>query len=187
MGQVSGLIGIDVDGEEGQRLLQEVSGEEGTPGTLAFWTPRGMRLLYALEAGMRVRSWSVHREGGEVKVLGEGSITVMPPSLHVSGKRYRWFRGRKKLAVVPEWIKKVRRPEGQVVSARRDGILTTGKVIPEGRRNETLFKIACAMRGRGGSEEEIFAEVKLVNQRCLLPLDEAELISIARSSARYII
>ena len=186
MGQVSGLVGIDVDGQEGLRLLQEVSGEKRTPGTLAFRTARGMRLLYSLEAGMRVGSWSIHQEEGELKVLGEGSLTVMPPSRHVSGKRYSWIRGKKNLAVVPEWVLrrpgggKVRRSGSQKVSARRVGIL-----IPEGQRNERLFRIGCAMRGRGRSEEEILAEIGVVNQRCVPPLDEAELVGIARSVVRY--
>jgi hypothetical protein len=194
MGQVSGLVGIDVDGDEGQRLLQEASGEDGLPGTLAFWTARGQRLLYALEPGMTVRSWSVRRERGEVKVLGEGSLTVMPPSRHTSGKVYRWLRRRgpahKELATAPEWLcrppgQRARRSGGQEARPGDDGHLTGGGQIPQGRRNETLFRIGCAMRGRGATEGEVYQCLIAINRRCLPPLITSELGAIARSVGRY--
>ena len=183
MGQVSGLIGIDVDGEEGQRLLQEASGQEGTPVTLSFRTARGIRLLYGLEPGTVIRSWAIRKDGSEVKVLGEGALTVMPPSRHVSGKMYQWNR-RRRLAVAPEWT--LRRPEGRQ-KARRPGsqVARTGALIPEGRRNETLFRIGCAMRGRGMDEDEILAAIRVVNRNCVPPLEEGELRTIARSVGRY--
>jgi hypothetical protein len=193
-GRVSGLVGIDVDGDDGQRLLQEASGDEGTPATVTFRTSRGMRLLYALEPGMTVRSWSVHREGGELKVLGEGSLTVMPPSRHSSGKVYRWFPRRgpahKELAIAPGWLfrpppRRARKPGGQRARPEDDGRLTSSKAIPEGRRNETLFRIGCAVRARGGEVEEILAAIGVINRRCLPPLDELELRAIALSSSKY--
>jgi hypothetical protein len=187
-GQVSGLVGIDVDGPEGQRLLRETSGDEGTPDTLTFRTTRGVRVLYALEPGMTVRSWSIRRGGSEVKVLGEGSLTVMPPSRHVSGKMYRWLRGRGpgqvKLAVVPQWVGRptqgARRPGGQKTKSTGGG-----RLIPKGQRNSTLFRIACAMRGRGMTVEEIVAEIRVLNQQCVPPLDVNELKTLARSASRY--
>jgi hypothetical protein len=182
LGRVSGLIGIDVDGPDGERLLQVASGKEGTPGTLAFRTGRGFRLLYSLEAGLTIRSWSLRRDRSEMKVLGEGSLTVMPPSLHLSGKRYSWFLGRRKVTMMPEWV---RRPGGHKTRSRRDNLVTIGKVIPEGQRNETLFRVACAMRGRGRTEEEILAEISTINRRCVPPLSPIEVMTIAQSAARY--
>ena len=184
MGQVSNLLGIDVDGPEGQQLLREASGEEGAPATLSFRTARGMRLLYALETGMTARSWSIRKDGSEVKVLGEGALTVMPPSRHVTGKTYQWNR-RRGLAVAPEWT--LRKPEGQQKVRGPGGqAVGTGPLIPEGRRNETLFRIGCAMRGRGMDEYEIHEAIRVVNGRCVPPLEESELRGIARSVSRYV-
>jgi hypothetical protein len=48
LGPVSGLVGVDVDGEEGERILRELSGGD-LPRTLTFTTGRGRRLLYAID------------------------------------------------------------------------------------------------------------------------------------------
>jgi hypothetical protein len=48
LGPVSGLVGVDVDGEEGERILGEQSGGD-LPWTLTFTTGRGRRLLYAID------------------------------------------------------------------------------------------------------------------------------------------
>jgi hypothetical protein len=58
-------------------------------------------------------------------------------------------------------------------------------MIPEGRRNQTLFRIGCAVRARGGGVEEILAAMEIINRRCLPPLDERELRAIALSASRY--
>ena len=186
MGRVSGLVGIDVDGPEGERLLQDASGEEGIPGTLAFMTARGFRLLYAFDPDTTVRSWSIHQEASELKVLGEGSLTVMPPSRHATGKTYRWVRGRRPLAEAPGWVfRKPRTPGRHPAQSEGIGTQTVCGLIPKGRRNETLFRIACAMRGRGMTVEEILAALQIENCKCRPFLEPSELRMIARSACRY--
>jgi hypothetical protein len=188
MGNVSGVIGIDVDGEAGQRLLREASGDEGTPNTLTFRTARGVRLLYALEPETTVRSWSIRRGGSEIKVLGEGGLTVMPPSRHVTGKTYRWLRrrgpGHVALEIAPGWTRAPRRRRPRR-SAGAGGRMAVGYIIPEGERNETLFRIGCALRGRGASGEEIHDYLSVLNERCRPPLPQAELEGIVKSITRY--
>ena len=188
-GRVSGLVGIDVDGPEGERLLREASGDEGTPDALTFRTARGIRLLYALEPGTTVRTWSIRRDGSEVKVLGEGGLTVMPPSRHACGVLYQWARSRGlgRLATAPDWVLRGRGPAEEVRTRERQGggSAANGGLIPAGRRNETLFRIGCGMRVRGSTRDAILAAMVIVNRRCLPPLDEGELRSIALSASKY--
>jgi len=47
-----------------------------------------------------------------------------------------------------------------------------------GRRNNDLFKVACAMKGRGESYENTKLELLLLNQRCEPPLDVSEVLEI---------
>jgi hypothetical protein len=126
LGSVSGLVGIDIDGQHGPQLLYEISGGD-LPSTLTFLTSRGMRLLLAIEPGMVVKTWARRREGSEVKVLGEGSLTVMPPSMHATGHPYRWTHGhgpgQTPLASAPRWVLKPTPPArtGRAVRGRWDG------------------------------------------------------------------
>jgi hypothetical protein len=188
-GRVSGLVGIDVDGEEGQKLLEVASGEERTPPTLAFRTARGLRLLYTLEPGTTIRSWVIRRNTSEVKVLGEGGLTVMPPSRHATGKMYRWLPrrgpGHIALTIAPEWAGTPGHQDTRV-SVGTGGQAMVGNIIPEGGRNATLFKLGCAMRGRGKTEEEILAAITVLNRRCRPPLEVIELKTIAKSASRYL-
>lgn len=58
--------------------------------------------------------------------------------------------------------------------------------IVEGCRNVWLTSLAGSLRRRGLDHEEILAVLRLVNQRrCEPPLDDEELVKIARSIVRY--
>jgi hypothetical protein len=90
LGNISGLIGIDLDGPEGEELLAEVS-RGGLPATLEFTTPGGgRRLLYTLPAGTIGKGRPLKRGSGELRILAERAITVMPPSRHCNTGVYAW-------------------------------------------------------------------------------------------------
>lgn len=90
MGRISGLVGLDIDGETGERLLARMS-LGLLPPSCEFHTPGGRRLLYAVPSGKALGIGKV-REGKkmELRLLGEGSQTVAPPSRHLSGAYYEW-------------------------------------------------------------------------------------------------
>ncbi len=50
--------------------------------------------------------------------------------------------------------------------------------LTDGRRNNDLFKVACAMRGRGESYEDIKLELLSLNQMCKPPLTKEEVLVI---------
>jgi hypothetical protein len=90
LGPVSGLIGIDIDGPTAEAELLKMSGGE-LPPTLKFRTPRpGRRLLYRLPEGADRPTASFEFPDGELKIMGRGSMTVMPPSRHKNGGIYTW-------------------------------------------------------------------------------------------------
>jgi hypothetical protein len=61
-----------------------------------------------------------------------------------------------------------------------------GGKIPEGRRNDSVFRRACSMRAQGFDEESILAAILTINRRqCDPPLPEDEVRRIARSASRY--
>jgi hypothetical protein len=112
MGGVTGLVGIDIDGEAGEELLTKLS-KGDLPDTLEFGTGKGRRLLYRVPEGVELKT--TPKPGGlvigdgEVRLLGTGSQTVMPPSRHCdSGRRYAWKTGHApgeiEPALAPGWL-----------------------------------------------------------------------------------
>lgn len=108
LGSPSGIVAIDVDGEKGTEFLQQMSGGD-LPDTPSFSTPRGMRYLYRAPAGMALTKYKKSDSSlphNECALLGEGSQTVIPPSVHHTGKSYEWIKHPKntEIAEAPSWM-----------------------------------------------------------------------------------
>ncbi len=183
LGPVSGMIGIDVDDEDGDILLMELSGGD-LPRTWEYTTGKGRRLLYGLPDGLTVANHAYKRPGTEIEILrlmSRGGQVVLPPSVHPNGSVYRWKNGPGDipLALVPDWLRTPQ--QHQKTTAPADG-----ELITEGGRNNWLTSLAGAMRKRGSSEAGILAGIQRENEdRCDPPLADAELRTIARSICRY--
>lgn len=103
------LVGVDVDGEIGEELLEKAS-KGDLPITWEYTTGNGRRLLYLLpgDTPSHKNRLSVYGESGECALIAQGQQTVVPPSKHHSGKLYRWVPGRSpdkiEIANAPTWI-----------------------------------------------------------------------------------
>ena len=108
-GEPSGVWVLDVDGEEGERSFLALQEEHGSiPGTVTSRTGgAGHHLLFKMPPGRDVRN-SASRVGCSIDVRGTGGYIVLPPSGHVSDRRYAWFPGRGPddlpLATAPGWL-----------------------------------------------------------------------------------
>jgi hypothetical protein len=95
MGAVNHLIGLDIDGPLGEELLAKLCPD--LPPTVEFKTPGGgRRLLFYLPDGVKLYKRSYGEQGRiheELAILGEGTITVMPPSVHADGGVYAYKVG----------------------------------------------------------------------------------------------
>ena len=202
-GAASGVIALDVDpGDGGEASLATLEEEHGAiPHTAISITGSGGRHILFKYPGWYVPP-SVGKNGGVapgLDIRGDGALIILPPSLHKSGRRYQWDPAAdpwhiEEMAEVPEWLatrirqKTTRR--AQTVKAK-----TTGRVweqylqsspIPEGTRDDTLFRIGCAMRARGAGYEDILATLTRVNElRCNPPLDWKQVEQKAAQAAKY--
>jgi hypothetical protein len=189
MGPVSGLVGVDSDGEAGEARLQEMSGGD-LPDTLEFVTGKGRRLLYAIPPGVTLAStYQALAVSEELRLLGQGMQTVAPPSRHAGGSVYRWAVGRAPANVgpapAPFWLVQAM-SVGRIVDGKPADPLTDGEAIPEGRRNSVLTSMAGTMRRRGFSSEAIRAALAVENEgRCDPPLPDPDIVVIAQSVSRY--
>jgi len=186
-GSASGVVVIDVDPRNGGgRACAQLKRHLGPlPRTLTCLTGGGgWHLYFRLPPGVEMKK-KVLAPG--VELLGWGCYAVAPPSLHSSGRWYRWAvnLGPRDLAIasLPDSWR-------QFVSARDQGrsepAATDGVAIAEGSRNNELTRVAGQLRRAGLSEADMLAALRGVNERrCRPPLDDGEVAQIAHNVAQY--
>jgi Bifunctional DNA primase/polymerase, N-terminal len=96
------LVVLDVDGPDGRDALAELERTHGPlPSTLSATSGHGLHLYF--DAGeLRIRSSAGALSSG-LDVRGHGGTITAPPSLHASGRRYKW-RTRRRPATLPSWL-----------------------------------------------------------------------------------
>lgn len=119
LGESSGYCGIDIDGEEGEKLLQEMC-KGDLPETWEYQTGEGRRLLYTIPVGIHTKKFKKTGDKGhqECALMCTGQQTVLPPSIHFSGKLYQWKAGHSPYdldcQIAPKWLlDKITAPNNQ--------------------------------------------------------------------------
>lgn len=107
-GRISGLVVLDVDPRHGgDRSLGRLEKQHGQlPETVSSRTGGGGRHYFFRHPGKAVRNRVGFEPGMDIR--GDGGSIVLPPSVHPSGKRYRWSKSRgpdeHALADIPDWL-----------------------------------------------------------------------------------
>ena len=206
LGQVSLLVGIDVDGPAGNELLNELSAGD-VPKTLKFYTSTSerYRLLYTLPKGHPSPKIPLTRDTQEaLAIMGDGTQTVMPPSRHHAGEVYLWAEGHSpddiSPAPAPAWLLDmlagVARAKGltvpQGVGGKAGQVVGKGPVltcdtaqIMEGYREHTLLMFLGQIRRHGANKTELLALANALNERCNPPLTQADLARITDSAHKW--
>ena len=207
MGPASGLVGVDVDNAEGERILATLADGE-PPATLEFATPGGgRRLLYALPAGADMSVRSYRRDGKEaLRLLGAGARpscrrhgtptaanTAGPPAGRPTrSPSPRPRRGcwpprptRNRTRQPPRESPSPRGAEGDPLArARRYVARCPAAVSGQGGHGRT-FAVARRLASFGLSAEEIFAVLRDdYNPRCRPPWTDRELRHKAEDAVR---
>ncbi len=194
-GRESGLLVLDVDGEDGKASLQALTAMHGAlPKTLCVMTGRtgedgnrkGCHYYFRAPAGELIRN-SAGILGKGLDIRGEGGYVVAPPSLHPSGRLYQWLAPEQPLADAPVWLLaklSEAKPEQRQGAPAQPGTQQTS--IGEGGRNDALARLGGAMRRKSMTPAAIEAALLVENAaRCTPPLPDAEVREIARSVSRY--
>jgi hypothetical protein len=204
----SKLVVLDSDGPAGAETLATFGITSET--TVTVETGRGRHFYFRHPGGVSVGNKKL---GDHVDVRADRGYTVLPPSLHPSGRRYSWFRISTKLggdarsicelvdlppavlatltapppAPVPspgELRLLPRHPE--VLDDRVLGYLAAVGPRPEGDRNRTAFIVAAWLRrDMALGEQDAWCWLTLWNQHNVPPLDGYELAKCFQSAARY--
>jgi len=180
-GAISGIVVLDVDGEAGRQSLAQIA--KGLPPTPISNTGKGSHYIYK-HPGFEVRNFAGKLPGLDFR--GDGGYIVAPPSIHPSGRQYEWVISPEdvELAPVPGWLLALL---GQKKKGNGEGIdpLKVLAGVPEGERDETLFRYACRLRAKGMTKEEALALVLQAARNCTPPFPEDEAKRKVESAWRY--
>jgi hypothetical protein len=184
-GAVSNLVVLDEDSYKGGDASREdlERSYNPLPETVQQLTGGGGVQYFFAHPGTHVKN-GVETLGPGLDIRGDGGYVVAPPSLHVSGRRYTWelshLPDETPLAPMPDWLLALCRD-----TPRREAG-GAGAPIPEGQRNDELFKLGCAMRTRGFTQAAILGALREINTtQCQPPLEASEVERIASSCAKY--
>jgi hypothetical protein len=174
-GARSGLMVLDLDGAQGTDAVVARAGSS-MPRTPTARTGRGAHLYFKHPGGV------VGNRAGllpHVDVRGDGGFVVAPPSVHSNGRRYAWhIPPDTPLANAPGWLLDEILREPVAAPAPVAGF-TVPDEIPEGKRHDTLWRMARSLRRKGLGQEAIVAAVRVENaQKCRPPLPEPEVTDL---------
>ena len=204
-GSPSRLLFIDIDNKEAQdefdrledRRCGETTDDAGKSGGSYPWqfeTGRGRRYLFRIRGEAPRSSIRVTGDDCHIEILSDGKQSVLPPSDHISGKRYQWDTLRSprvgECASVPRWAGGGGDPDGG-----GDGSVTGDKpawteVIAAGAvagsRNDTLTRLAGHLIApQPISIQEVAIWMRAYNSYfCKPPLPERELEAIITSISK---
>jgi hypothetical protein len=189
--RADGLLVVDIDGADNPWLADDQDKSQGLACAPTSLTPRGGRQhLFRQPEGKHWRN-TTGQLAPHVDTRADGGYVLVAPSV-VEGTPYRWQEEHElsvppqRLPEPPAWLVEMLDavPAANGTVMVRDG--TDANAIPEGRRNDTLARLAGAMRRVGMSRTEILAALLRVNvERCHPPLDQREIERISASIARY--
>lgn len=192
-GQLSGVVVLDADGDEARKVALQ-RGLEETP---IVWTGKpGGGHVWLAWPGQAVKNFArKYADLPGIDFRGDGGYVLLPPSLHASGQRYRWHEKAgiaTPLAPVPSWLadrllgRETATPEPWTAP---NGHLDLGaflRGIPEGSRDDSLFRLAAKCRGDNLPQAYAAWIVQQAARNCQPPFDERDAHEkVARAYAQY--
>lgn len=192
-GKISGIVVLDID-MKGQNL--DMTYEElaekykiGPDDIVSRTGSGGYHVFYKHPGSIVPNAQRLNNTQG-LDVRGDGGYVIIPPSMHVSGKRYEWIRSpfKKQLPECPSYILPENRTYGDKTGTPSEAKeFMEAEKVGEGRRNAMLAAMAGLLRSSGIEDEESLFQVlmPLNIKKCVPPLDEPEVRSIVKNIQRY--
>lgn len=180
------IVVIDIDegtdnnggNKSGEDSITQWQSENGQlPDTLTAISGKGGRHLYYRTTHKCSSKTGVIKN---VDIRADGGYIVLPPSIHPNGNRYTWVDDFSIDKIVPanDVVYKLidTNHKSPNASAGNDNI------IPQGIRNDTLYRKGCSMQGRGLDDNVIYSRLADINNKqCKPPIEDNELIKIYNS------
>lgn len=185
-GKISGIIVLDIDGEEGQATLSDLIKSKKIPKTPVSSTGKGSHYIFKHPGG-EYRNFARRLPGLDFR--GDGGYIVAPPSIHPSGKVYSWSISPENIdpALPPEWLMDLIAPKRtlNISVENKDDWQEILNGVPEGQRHDRLFRYACHLRAKAIGRSEATLLLLEAARNCTPPFPEKEANEILDSAWKY--
>lgn len=193
-GRVSGgIVAIDMDidkekGKDGYHVFQKWCADNYLvlPDSWLSITGRGgYHLFYRSEFPVPSKiGWL-----DDVDIRADGAYIVAPPSIHPNGTKYEWEQAPEDYELISSQDIDVEFVFNSVVASNlkdKSKPLSVPDEIPEGHRDEMMFKLACKYQAMGMSDEAMLAALQKENEvRCKPPLTDREIRRKVEQAQKY--
>lgn len=178
-GKISGLVVIDVD-RRGRKMLSRLP---YTP--LQVETRKGNFHLYYQHPGGVVPN-AVNKDNLGIDIRGDGGLVVVPPSIHETGRVYRWKRKklRSPLPFPPMDIVRTERTKEVNQSEHKDNDSWISEIllgVTHGGRNDAATRLAGYYFKKGMPVDLVQTQMELWNTRNDPPLSVREISTVVQS------
>lgn len=187
-GSASNLIVIDLDLDENKGLdgYEELARWEHDndefPETVRSITGRGGSHIFFHHEGSDIGNRSGILDG--IDVRGEGGYIIAPPSKHPNGTEYQWEYAPDETPLAE--INATVREFLSIGKKEADEEFIVPALISAGKRNDTLYRLACSLQAKGLPDAAIMAAIKQTNlASCEIPVDDDEIQQIVSSAIRH--
>jgi len=178
-GRASGIDSIDLDGPYAENILEAHAGVE-LPESIGYTTGNGRQVLFRYHGGgLKTKARYVSDENGNgVDLKTDGGLTVLPPSIHKSGRQYTWDKidptemGLDDLEDFPPDLLRCLLTKcsdsgnGAPPRDRVDAEKWLKEGIPDGRKHHDLFRYACQKISQGVAYDEVLVLTTELARRC---------------------
>lgn len=186
-GSASNVFVVDVD-EGGEAALAKLEAEHSQlPQTVESITGGGGRHLWFKLPGIEIKN-SVGKLGAKIDVRAGDGFVVAPPSVHSTGREYRWsVDSGTRFAEAPGWlIKLIAEPDNGSSAAvpPSEWISLVEQGVAEGRRNDCIARLVGHLLRHFINPVVALELMRVWNcARCRPPLADEEITSIVNSIA----
>jgi hypothetical protein len=181
-GHQNGLTVVDIDTPKDAELDYVL--DTFGPSPIIVRTASAKHHVYYRHDGERRRIKPI--KGHEIDILGEGGLCVAPPSVRPSGGKYEFLRGSlADLAKLPK-IRSGALPVNLRVSPPANPQAPISTTIEQGKRDDTLFRMAVALAHDAKSPADLLEQLREANAAlCKPPLSDVEVQGRVRSAWKY--
>jgi hypothetical protein len=141
-GSVSGVAVLDVDSKEAEEYW--IGQGVDLDGTTSSTTGKGKHFWFTIATGQEVRSWGNHEDPIHFDLRAEGTGVIVPPSVHETGRRYRWVRDLDHIQPLPDVLISAEGISDSGISSGSSG---------EGARRSQLSALIQAPAEKGGRND----------------------------------